>query len=85
MNDYPIVMAIHAAISRRSWNEVEQAANKLRDYEQPKWKHAADRIEALEAALRQINALDQDIVPASDRLAIARSIAQAALLTEQKK
>ena len=43
------------------------------------------RIEALEAALRQIEALDQTIVPASDRLAIARSIARAALASEQDK
>jgi DNA repair exonuclease SbcCD ATPase subunit len=49
MSDYPVVMAIHAAISRRNWNEVERAANNLRDYEQPKWKQATDRIEALEA------------------------------------
>ena len=54
MNDHPVVMAIHAAISRRSWNEVEQAANKLRDHEQPKWQAAADRIEALETALELI-------------------------------
>ena len=45
----------------------------------------AKRIEALEAALRQIEALDQTIVPASDRLAIARSIARAALAPEQDK
>ena len=46
---------------------------------------AADHIEALEAALRQIEALDQTIVPAKDRLAIARSIARAALAPEQNK
>ena len=45
----------------------------------------AKRIEKLEAALRQIEALDQTIVPASDRLAIARSIARAALAPEQDK
>ena len=31
MADHPFVMALHAAISRRSWNAVEQAANKIRD------------------------------------------------------
>lgn len=31
MADHPLVMALHAAISRRSWNAVEQAANKIRD------------------------------------------------------
>jgi len=44
---------------------------------------AADRIEALEAVLRQIGALDQTIVPAKDRLAIARSLARAALEIEK--
>jgi hypothetical protein len=44
-----------------------------------------DRIAALEAALRQIEALDQTIVPAKDRLAIARSLARAALAPEQDK
>jgi hypothetical protein len=29
--DHPLVMALHAGISRRSWNEVEQAANRIRD------------------------------------------------------
>ena len=43
------------------------------------------RIEQLEAALRQIAALDQKIVPASDRLAIARSLARAVLALEQDK
>jgi hypothetical protein len=46
---------------------------------------AAARIEQLEVALRQIAALDQKIVPASDRLAIARSLARAALAPEQDK
>jgi hypothetical protein len=48
-------------------------------------REQARRIEVLEAALRQIEALDQTIVPASDRLAIARSIARAALAPEQGK
>jgi hypothetical protein len=43
------------------------------------------RIKQLETTLRQIAALDQKIVPASDRLAIARSLAHAALAPEQDK
>lgn len=31
MSDHPMVQALHAAISRRSWNAVEQAANRIRD------------------------------------------------------
>jgi len=46
-------------------------------------REQAKRIEALEAALRQIEALDQTIVPASYRLATARSIARAALVNQQ--
>lgn len=86
MSDHPVVMAIHAAISRRSWHEVEQAANNLRDYEQPKWKQAADRIEALETALRKI-AHGEDFEHETIGVALehARSTAQAALLTEQDK
>lgn len=31
MSDHPMVQALHAAISRRRWDEVEAAANKIRD------------------------------------------------------
>jgi hypothetical protein len=46
---------------------------------------ATKRIYALEAALRQIVALDQKIVPPEDRLGIARSLARVALAPEQDK
>jgi hypothetical protein len=36
-NDHPLVMALHAAISRRSWNEVERAANQIRDDRRIAW------------------------------------------------
>ena len=46
--------------------------------------HDADNIQRLRAALRQIAALDQDIVPASDRLGIARSLARMALTDDKE-
>lgn len=36
-NDHTLVMALHAAISRRSWNEVEHAANRIRDDRRIRW------------------------------------------------
>lgn len=37
MNDHALVMALHAAISRRSWHEVERAANAIRDDKRIQW------------------------------------------------
>jgi len=37
MSDDPLVQSLHAAISRRSWNEVERAANAIRDDKRIKW------------------------------------------------
>ena len=37
MNDHSMVQALHAAISRRNWQEVEQAANRIRDDREIKW------------------------------------------------
>ena len=48
MNDHPMVMALHAAISRRSWHDVEQAANKIRDNRNIRWPfECAGRTQAL--------------------------------------
>jgi hypothetical protein len=37
MNDHPMIQSLHAAISRRSWSAVEQAANQIRDDKGIKW------------------------------------------------
>jgi hypothetical protein len=37
MSDDPLVQALHAAISRRSWNAVEQVANAIRDDNRIQW------------------------------------------------
>lgn len=46
MNDHALVMALHAAISRRSWNEVERAANQIRDDRRIRWPDDTHRMPA---------------------------------------
>jgi hypothetical protein len=40
MNDHPLVQALHAAISRRDWHAVEQAADRIRDDRRIQWPEA---------------------------------------------
>lgn len=51
MSDHPLVMALHTAISRRSWNEVERAANRIRD-EWPTDKHVKASLAWMEERAR---------------------------------
>lgn len=46
MNDHRLVMALHAAISRRNWNEVERAANQIRDDRGIRWPDDTHRMPA---------------------------------------
>ncbi|MGY3356269.1 hypothetical protein ACVWZK_002932 [Bradyrhizobium sp. GM0.4] len=41
MGDHYMVQALHAAISRRNWQEVEHAANRIRDDRSITWPDGA--------------------------------------------
>lgn len=64
-HDHALVMALHAAISRRSWNEVERAANRIRDDCGIRWPDESHRMPAtrqvFEIVLASLNYDGKDI------------------------
>ena len=65
VNDHYLVMALHAAISRRSWNEVERAANQIRDDRRIRWPDEERRMpvtrEVFEIIIKALNYDGNDV------------------------